>query len=149
MKHLALIVAACAVAAACSPPAETAAEQTTSPVPATDMQHGDMGAAGMMAPAAGDSEATRGYKGAMMAMMSDAPAYSGNADADFMTQMRVHHQAAIAMARVELAEGANPEAKALAREIIAAQEREIGVIDAWLTANRDGSRSASPDLSEG
>jgi uncharacterized protein (DUF305 family) len=89
----------------------------------------------MMAPAEGDSEATRGYKAAMMGMMQDMPAYEGNADIDFMKQMRGHHQAAIAMAQVELAQGQNAEAKALAQEITTAQEREIGVIDAWLAAN--------------
>ena len=96
---------------------------------------GGMDKMAMMAPAEGDSEATRGYKASMMTMMNDRPAYQGNADVDFMRQMRVHHQAAIAMARVELAEGENAEAQALAREIIEAQEREIGVIDTWLAAN--------------
>jgi uncharacterized protein (DUF305 family) len=52
-----------------------------------------------------------------------------------MKQMRVHHQAAIAMARTELANGQNAEAKALAEAVVTAQEREIATIDAWLAAN--------------
>jgi uncharacterized protein (DUF305 family) len=86
----------------------------------------------MMAPAAGDSEATRGYKASMVSMMTDMPAYVGNADVDFMKQMRVHHQAAIAMAKVELANGKDAQARTLAEEVITAQEREILMIDAWL-----------------
>ncbi|MEQ7154119.1 DUF305 domain-containing protein [Brevundimonas aurifodinae] len=140
MKRLSLVLAACAVAAACSPQAEPAAGETTSARPAGDAMMADNKMGGMykmamMAPAEGDSEATRGYKAAMMSMMTGMPAYQGNPDADFMRQMRGHHQAAIAMAQVELAQGQNAEAKALAQEIITAQEREIGVIDTWLAAN--------------
>lgn len=140
MKRLTLVLAACAIAAACSPQAEPAADETAGAMPAGDAMMADdkmggMDKMAMMAPAEGDSEATRGYKAAMMGMMTDMPAYQGNADADFMRQMRGHHQAAIAMARVEIAQGENAEAKALAQEIITAQEREIGVIDTWLAAN--------------
>lgn len=90
-----------------------------------------------MAPAAGDTEATRGYKTAMMGQLQGMPAFGGDADLDFMKQMRGHHQAAIDMARVELAQGEDAQAKGLAREIITAQQREIGVIDAWLAAKGD------------
>ena len=89
----------------------------------------------MMSPAPGDSDATRDYRMAMMGMIQSMPAYSGNADVDFMKLMRVHHQAAIAMARVELARGQNDQAKALAQQIISAQQREIGTIDTWLAGN--------------
>ena len=140
MKRLSLVIAACALAAACSPQAEPTSDAAATPAASADatMPHGAMGGMdkmAMMAPAEGDSEATRGYKASMMTMMNDRPAYQGNADVDFMRQMRVHHQAAIAMARVELAEGENAEAQALAREIIEAQDREIGVIDTWRAAN--------------
>lgn len=86
----------------------------------------------MMKPAAGDSEATRGSKAAMMKMMSGMPAYTGDADVDFNKQMRGHHVAAIEMAEVQLKHGKDPESRTLAREIIAAQNKEIGGIDAWL-----------------
>lgn len=139
MRRISLAVAACAAVAACSP------EATTEPAaPAEKAADHSMGqsAAGadkmsMMAPAAGDSEATRGFKAAMMGMMEGAPAYVGDPDIDFMKQMRGHHVAAVAMARVELTHGRNAQAKALAQEIITAQEREIAVIDAWLAANAD------------
>lgn len=89
----------------------------------------------MMMPSASDPASTAGYKAAMMKMMRGAPAFSGNADADFMTQMRVHHIAAIDMANVLLATGKNAETKKLARAIVTAQEAEISTIDAWLRKN--------------
>ena len=82
--------------------------------------------------APGDSIATRGYKSSMNSMMEQMPAFAGDADIDFMRQMRGHPQAAIAMARVELAHGRDAEARTLAQDVITAQEREIQMIDAWL-----------------
>ena len=86
----------------------------------------------MMTPAAGDSAATKGYKQAMMKMMQGMPPYTGDADIDFNKQMRIHHLAAIDMAEVQIAQGTNPESKALAQKIISDQRREIAQIDAWL-----------------
>ena len=86
----------------------------------------------MMKAAAGDSEATRGSKAAMMKMMHGMPAYTGDADVDFNKQMRGHHVAAIEMAEVQLKHGKDIESRALAQEIIDAQKKEIAEIDAWL-----------------
>lgn len=139
MKRISLTIATCAALAACSP--EPATETPAATEGAETAADHSMGAGAeaekmsMMAPTAGDSEATRGYKAAMMGMMEDTPAYVGDPDIDFMKQMRGHHVAAIAMARVEMAQGQNAQAKALAQEVITAQEREIAVIDAWLAAN--------------
>ena len=92
----------------------------------------DMKGIGTMKPAAGDPASTAGYKASMMKMMHAMPAFSGDADVDFMKQMRPHHQAAIDMAKVVLANGKDADTKKLALEIIAAQEKEIAMIDAWL-----------------
>ena len=57
---------------------------------------------------------------------------SGDADRDFATMMRIHHQGAIDMAEAQLATGKDPEMRKLAKEIISAQKKEIAVIDRWL-----------------
>ena len=94
----------------------------------------------MSTAAAGDPAATRGYKASMNAMMEQMPAFTGDVDVDFMKQMRGHHVAAVAMARVELAHGKDAQARTLAQEVITAQEREIALIDAWLA--QQGSAAA-------
>ncbi len=78
----------------------------------------------------------------MNTMLEQMPAFTGDADFDFMKQMRGHHPAAVAMARVEFAQGKDPQARTLAQEVIAAQERQIALIDARLA--RTGA-SAPPD----
>lgn len=90
----------------------------------------------MMTPMAGDTEATRGFKAAMMKMMQGMPPYTGDADVDFNKQMRGHHMAAIDMAETELVNGKDAESKALAQEIITAQKKEITRIDAWLAKRK-------------
>ena len=46
-------------------------------------------------------------------------------DRMFLEMMIAHHQGAVQMAQTELANGTNPEAKALAQQIVDAQETEI------------------------
>lgn len=126
MKAFAPILCA-ATLAACSPqPAATG--NTAEPANHAAMNHQ------AMSTTASDSPATRGYKQSMTAMMSDAPAYTGDPDIDFMQQMRVHHVAAVAMAQTELTQGNDPAARALAQAVIAAQQQEIEQIDRWLRA---------------
>ncbi len=100
--------------------------------PAPHAVGGDMKGMEMMMPMPNDSPATKGYKTSMLTMMHSMPAYTGDADVDFMKQMRGHHQAAIDMAKVVIADGKDAETKKLAAEIISAQEKEIVTIDAWL-----------------
>ena len=72
------------------------------------------------------SGAMGGFMGAMDTMMQGMPTESsGMVDADFLLMMIPHHQSAIDMARVELEQGQDEETKAMAQEIIDAQEAEI------------------------
>lgn len=52
----------------------------------------------------------------------------------FLEQMIVHHQGAIEMAQTEIEEGVNPDAKAMAQDIIDAQQSEIEEMRNLLTS---------------
>ena len=67
-------------------------------------------------------------------------------DTLFLQFMVLHHEGAVDMARAELDDGVNPEARELAEEIIAAQESEIEQMNEMLGAETpDGD---APDSSE-
>jgi uncharacterized protein (DUF305 family) len=61
---------------------------------------------------------------------------TGSADRDFAAMMIPHHQGAIDMAKVQLQFGRDPQMRKLAEEIIAAQEREIALLKAFLEKSR-------------
>ncbi|CAB3670249.1 hypothetical protein LMG24238_02058 [Paraburkholderia sediminicola] len=82
---------------------------------------------------AGSSASTQAFKDADEKMMQamDAPAYTGDADKDFVAHMIPHHQGAVEMAQVELKYGKDPDLKRLARNIIKAQHDEIAFMQRW------------------
>jgi uncharacterized protein (DUF305 family) len=70
----------------------------------------------------------------MMASMQSMPP-TGDADKDFVMMMMPHHQGAIDMAKIELQYGKDKELRAMAEEIIKAQEKEIAEMKKWQTAH--------------
>lgn len=64
---------------------------------------------------------------AMMKGMQDAESMkmTGDVDKDFAMMMSMHHQQALAMAKVEQEHGRNPELKAMAQKMGAQQQKEI------------------------
>lgn len=61
---------------------------------------------------------------------------TGNADYDFAANMRMHHQMAVEMAQAELKNGKNPEMLRMAKDIIAAQKKEMAEFDQWIKMNK-------------
>jgi uncharacterized protein (DUF305 family) len=97
------------------------------PAVAQDAQHHAPGHAGAGGPA------IEAYVAASERMHRDmAIEFTGDPDVDFARGMIPHHQGAIEMARAVLEYGQDPEIRALAEAIIAAQEKEIAVLRSWL-----------------
>ena len=77
-----------------------------------------------------------GYKAANDKMMQDmTKPMSGDADKDFVRMMLPHHQGAIDMAKVELKFGKDKTLRAMAQNIIEAQEAEIAEMKKWQAAH--------------
>jgi len=82
------------------------------------------------------SDADKSMMDAMMVMdrsMMNAK-MSGGADRDFMLMMIPHHQSAIDMARAELKYGKDERVRALAANVISAQQKEIDEMHSWLAS---------------
>lgn len=85
-----------------------------------------------------DQSGMNGMSG-MSSSSETTPSANGTGDGvtderTFIEMMIPHHQSAIEMARMELARGKNAEAKAIARGIVRAQDREIAQMRSWYRA---------------
>jgi uncharacterized protein (DUF305 family) len=82
------------------------------------------------------SPADQAFAASMKAMMTGMRVKpTGKPDKDFALMMIPHHQGAIDMAKVELQYGTDPQLRQLATDIVAAQEKEIAQMKAWLQKN--------------
>ena len=61
---------------------------------------------------------------------------TGNIDKDFAMMMKIHHQQALDMAQMELKDGKSPAMKKMAKQIIAAQKKEVAMFDQWLAKEK-------------
>ena len=77
-------------------------------------------------------------KQSMMAGMESMHkmAITGDTDKDFAMMMKMHHQQGVDMANIELAQGKSPAMKAMAKQIISAQKKEITRFDQWLAKQK-------------
>lgn len=90
---------------------------------------------GHAAPAGDPAYAAQMQAHEKMSVGMGAVKASGDPDVDFVRMMIPHHQGAIDMAEVELKYGKDETRKALARQIIEAQTREIAEMKDWLAKN--------------
>jgi uncharacterized protein (DUF305 family) len=89
------------------------------------------------APKPTDVSSTAAFQAADQKMMSGMSSvqYTGDADRDFVAHMIPHHQGAVEMAKVELKYGKDAKLRKLAKDIIAAQDKEIAFMKQWLEAH--------------
>ncbi|PYE29028.1 uncharacterized protein (DUF305 family) [Rhizobium sp. PP-CC-3A-592] len=103
---------------------------------AKPMDHSQMNHEGMTKPEGDQGPSSQAFAKANARMHEGmAITYTGKADVDFAKGMIAHHQGAIDMAKVELEFGTDPNLRALAQEVIAAQETEIARMKDWLAKN--------------
>ena len=83
---------------------------------------------------AGADELHRAMMGGMEQMRQMKS--TGDLDKDFAMMMRMHHQQAVEMAKIEARNGKSAELKAMANKMIADQQKEITQLDTWLQKNK-------------
>ena len=113
-----------ALSAAASNAQTPAPKEPAMTMPSKDMQHGMMGSDGMK------QSMMKGMDGMQKMPMS------GDTDKDFAMMMKMHHQQGVEMAQMQLAHGKSPAMKSMAKQIIAAQNKEIAQFDKCLSKQK-------------
>lgn len=79
----------------------------------------------------------------MMKEMHGQP-MKGNTDLDFAAMLKLHHQGAINMSKIELQQGKDAMMKKMAQEIITKQTKEIGQLDMLISSLQSGPKNYDP-----
>ena len=95
-------------------------------------EQGDQASSGMGA-VGGEPRSTQELRSAALRMQMDwGIRYSGDADRDFAASMVRYHEGAIAIARVQVGHGSDPEMRRLAEEMIRARQSEVELLRGYL-----------------
>ncbi|GGJ89445.1 CopM family metallochaperone [Pseudomonas matsuisoli] len=88
--------------------------------------------------AAAPAPANKAYMDSMQTMHDDMHEgiMAKDPDVAFAAGMLAHHEGAVEMARIQLEHGKDEEMRALAKAVIAAQEKEITQLRQWLAKHR-------------
>ena len=83
-------------------------------------------------------KASSDMHGSMSRMITSMEAMnmSGDTDRDFAMMMKAHHQGPIDIVQVEIKSGRDPKLRAMAKQIIDAQQKEIKEFDRWLETHK-------------
>ena len=117
-KPLSPLVLACALACSGAAFAQSAGSASA---PAGNMAHGSQ-------------QMHESMMSGMQKMQGMQP--TGDTDKDFAMMMRMHHQQAVNMAKVEVQHGKSPELKAMAQKMMKDQQKEIDQLDKWLAKHK-------------
>ena len=107
----------------------------TKPVPTAPMDHSKMEGMKDMKDMK-DMNGMNGMKHMDGTKHMEGMSMTGDVDYDFAVNMRMHHQMAVDMSQAQLKNGKSPKLRTMATNIIAAQKKEIAVLDQWIKASK-------------
>lgn len=107
---------------------------TPSTSPAAAVEHG-----AMTSSMSGSADMHKSMMDSMKDMQSMP--MTGDVDRDFAMMMRQHHKSGVEMARHEVEHGKDAKMRAMAKKIMAAQQKEVKEFDRWLDSHPKGAAS--------